>query len=200
MKDNFFRLTAIVLLLHCFAATAKIMGQNNGDGFAFAEPITDPHDLPLTETVLSVPADEPPAEKFYAVVRYQKVEPGMMDEYLKMLDSFKKAIQQRKDKGELRYWRVFRRTFPSGVNVKYDYISVTAFDTGEQLEAWEKLATLNSSGGIVRGEYAVPYLNPLLFVKSRMVDSHPVAEIFPEPGDEKPFITFKIAGKSALYV
>ena len=141
MKDNFFRLTAIVLLLHCFAATAKIMGQNNGDGFAFAEPITDPHDLPLTETVLSVPADEPPAEKFYAVVRYQKVEPGMMDEYLKTMNSWQRAMQQRKNKGEMRYWRLFKRTFPSGTDVDYDYISVTAFDTGAAMEAWEKLTT-----------------------------------------------------------
>lgn len=144
MKDNFIRLLAVTLLLLCLGATAKVMGQTTtANELAFVAQIADPHDQMFAEQVLSVPAlDVPPAQTLYAVVEHMKVLPGKEDDYLKVEKIWKKIHQQRKAKGEIDGWYLFRCVYPGGTDARYEYITVTEYQGSKGLSAvwnWDEL-------------------------------------------------------------
>ena len=124
-----------MLLLLCLGASANVMGQNGADELAIATQISDPHDLSLPSAILSVPADEPPTETFYAVVEHMKVLPGMEDDYLKAEQVWKKIHQGRKSRGEIMDWALFRCDYPGGTNAAYEYATVTNYKSAKEMDA-----------------------------------------------------------------
>jgi hypothetical protein len=76
MKDNLLRLLTVALLILCFGATAKIMGQNTDNQFAIAASTTDPHNMEVSKPAITASVVEPPAETIYATVEHMKVLPS----------------------------------------------------------------------------------------------------------------------------
>lgn len=89
-----------------------------------------------------------PADQFHIVVRYLKVEPGMGEDFKKAMVAWRDIWQQRQDKGEVRYWRLFKRTFPSGANSEYDYITVTAYNDLANLEMHDSYGIADWTKGL----------------------------------------------------
>ena len=155
MKKNL--LLLLVLTIGVFRLTAQDQNTlaftdfNNseytmGVGYSSQNNTVSPaYDLLANE---SMPEGIGATTKFYTVVRFHKIEPGKREEYLKRMESVKTLFQMRKDKGEVRYWNVFKRTFPSGTESEYDYITSMGFDTGEQMEAYDKLTTSDLVKGL----------------------------------------------------
>lgn len=118
-------------------------------GFSKTSLLTDPNlNAVVSEAINEKGSSSGAAQNFYIVVRFHKVEAGKRDEYLKTMESVKNMLQMRKDKGEVRSWSFFKRTFPSGTSSEYDYITSTAFDNGAQMEALEKLTTSDMVNGL----------------------------------------------------
>jgi hypothetical protein len=104
-------------------------------------------------------AQAAPDAPVYLLREYMKVEPGMEEEYLKVEHLWKKVHQRRKDEGKILNWNLSRRSF-YGTNADYDYMTVTAFKSGKELEeaqnmTWEyitkgmspeEIALANSTG------------------------------------------------------
>ncbi len=134
MKDNFMRLLTAVLLILCFGATAKIMGQTADNQYAFAAATTDLQNISISELGSTLVVNEPPAQTFYATVEHMKVVPGKWDDYLEAEKVWKKIHQGRKQRGEIMDWFMFRCTYPNGTDAPYDYITVT-HQTARQLGA-----------------------------------------------------------------
>lgn len=78
-------------------------------------------------------AQTAPDAPVYLLREYMKVEPGMEEEYLKVEQLWKKVHQRRKDEGKILNWNLSRRSF-YGTNADYDYMTVTAFKSGKELE------------------------------------------------------------------
>jgi len=76
-------------------------------------------------------------EQFHVTLRFLKVEPGMTEEFKKTMAVWTKVMQARKDKGDIRYWQYYKRSFPIGSNSEYDYIAVTAFNDLSKVETFE---------------------------------------------------------------
>ncbi len=132
MKDNLMRLLTATLLILCFGATAKIIGQTTDNQYAFAEATTEPHDISISGPGSTVLVTEPPADAIYATVEHMKVLPGKWDDYLEAEKAWKKIHQGRKQRGEIMDWFLFRCTYPGGTDAPYDYITVT-HQTAKQL-------------------------------------------------------------------
>lgn len=73
-------------------------------------------------------------EPVYLLREYMKVEPGMEADYIKLEQTWKKVHLQRKADGGILDWGLYRRVFPSGTNVEYDYMTVTVFKNGQKYE------------------------------------------------------------------
>lgn len=73
-------------------------------------------------------------EPVYLLREYMKVEPGMEADYLKVEAVWKKVHDRRKAEGKIHNWNLSRRVFPSGANQDYDYMTVTSFKSGKELD------------------------------------------------------------------
>jgi len=73
-------------------------------------------------------------EPIYLLREYMKVEPGKEADYIKLEQTWKKVHLQRKADGGIIDWGLYRRVFPSGTNVEYDYMTVTIFKNGQKYE------------------------------------------------------------------
>jgi len=100
-------------------------------------------------------ASATPAESFMVTIRYLKVEPGMSDEFKKTMDVWKKLLQARKDKGEIRYWRLFKRSFPMGAGSAYDYIAISAFNDPATIETFDGYSLSDWAKGLPKEEAAL---------------------------------------------
>lgn len=74
------------------------------------------------------------SEPTYLLREFMKVEPGMEADYLKVEAVWKKVHDRRKAEGKISNWNLSRRIFPSGTNQGYDYMTVTSFKSGKELE------------------------------------------------------------------
>lgn len=84
----------------------------------------------------NVSAQTPSAtDPFYILREYMKVEPGMGEQYLKTEVTWKKVHARRKTEEKIVDWVLYRRLFPSGTNSEYEYMTLTVFKTGKELEA-----------------------------------------------------------------
>ncbi len=75
----------------------------------------------------------------YIQREYMKVAPGMWDDYLKVEQVWKAVHQRRKDEGKILGWTLYRSIYPSGTNAEYDYMTVTRFKSGKELEEAGKM-------------------------------------------------------------
>jgi hypothetical protein len=96
-----------------------------------------------------------PTPQFHIVVRYLKVEPGMGEDFKKTMAVWKDVWQQRKDKGEIRYWNFFKRTFPAGANSEYDYITVTAYNDLANFEMHDSYVMADWTKGLSKENAAI---------------------------------------------
>jgi hypothetical protein len=62
------------------------------------------------------------------------VEPGMFGDYLKAEKVWKSVHQRRQAEGKIIGWDLFRRAYPFGEHTAYDYMTVTRFKSGKELE------------------------------------------------------------------
>lgn len=85
-------------------------------------------------TVFAVQAQDTAYEPVYLLREYMKVQPGMEADYLKLEQTWKKVHLQRKADGGILDWGLYRRVFPSGTNVEYDYMTITIFKNGKKFE------------------------------------------------------------------
>ncbi len=99
-------------------------------------------------------AQNAPDAPVYLLREYMKVEPGMEDEYLKIEQLWKKVHQRRKDEGKILNWNLARRSF-YGTNADYDYMTVTAFKSGKELEEAQTMTWEYITKGMTPDEIAL---------------------------------------------
>ncbi|MBL7782588.1 MAG: hypothetical protein JNM22_15280 [Saprospiraceae bacterium] len=87
-------------------------------------------------------------DSFYVVVRYAKVLPGMGEAYTKLHQVWAKVLQDRQAKGEIMYWRLYKRSFPMGTDASYDYISVIGHRTVASIESYDALDFADFAKGL----------------------------------------------------
>ena len=92
--------------------------------------------VPTTQLSAQTPATDEPV---YILREFMKVEPDMGDDYLKVEKVAKKVHQRRVDEGKIIGWDLFRRVF-NGTNADYDYMVVTRFKNGKDLEEASKMS------------------------------------------------------------
>jgi hypothetical protein len=75
-----------------------------------------------------------PFKPWYVSREMMKVLPGKNAEYLKTEALWKKVHQKRVAEGKIIGWALFRCIVPRGTNTEYDYMTVTTFKSGKELE------------------------------------------------------------------
>jgi hypothetical protein len=73
-------------------------------------------------------------DQYYLLREYTKVEPGKRAEYVKTEQLWKKVHQRRLAEGKIIDWTLYRCVFPSGSNAAYDYMTVTVFKSGKEMQ------------------------------------------------------------------
>jgi hypothetical protein len=99
-------------------------------------------------------AQAAPDAPVYLLREYMKVEPGMDEEYLKVEQLWKKVHQRRKDEGKILNWNLSRRSF-YGTHADYDYMTVTAFKSGKELEEAQNMTWEYITKGMTADEIAL---------------------------------------------
>lgn len=99
-------------------------------------------------------AQDAPDAPVYLLREYMKVEPGMEEEYLKVEQLWKKVHQRRKDEGKILNWNLSRRSF-YGTDAPYDYMTVTAFKSGKELEEAQQMTWEYITKGMTPEEIAL---------------------------------------------
>ena len=104
----------------------------------------------------NVQAQTPAAtDPVYIQREYMKVMPGMWDDYLKVEQVWKAVHQRRKDEGKILGWTLYRSIYPSGTNAEYDYMTVTRFKSGKELEEAAKMTWDYITKGMSKEDLAV---------------------------------------------
>ena len=104
----------------------------------------------------NVKAQTPAAtDPVYIQREYMKVMPGMRDDYLKAEQVWKAVHQRRKDEGKILGWTLYRSIYPSGTNAEYDYMTVTRFKSGKELEEAGKMTWDYITKGMSKEDLAV---------------------------------------------
>lgn len=85
-------------------------------------------------------------------VEYMRTEPGKEEDYLKTEAVWKKIHQKRIANGEILYWALFRRMYPGGTNVAYDYVTVTGYRNGAQLAMKANMSFDKLTEGLTKEE------------------------------------------------
>lgn len=75
-----------------------------------------------------------PFQPVYLVREYMKVKPAMQEDYLKTEALWKKVHQRRIAEGRIISWQLFRLVAPSGTSGEYDYMTVTAYKSGKEMD------------------------------------------------------------------
>lgn len=91
----------------------------------------------------------------YIQREYMKVMPGMWDDYLKAEQVWKAVHQRRKDEGKILGWTLYRSIYPSGTNAEYDYMTVTRFKSGKELEEAGKMTWDYITKGMSKEDLAI---------------------------------------------
>lgn len=91
----------------------------------------------------------------YIQREYRKVAPGMWDDYLKVEQVWKTVHQRRKDEGKILGWTLYRSIYPSGTNAEYDYMTVTRFKSGKDLEDAGKMTWDYITKGMSKEDLAI---------------------------------------------
>lgn len=105
---------------------------------------------------VKVKAQTPTAtEPVYIQREYMKVAPGMWDDYLKVEQVWKAVHQRRKDEGKILGWTLYRSIYPSGTNAEYDYMTVTRFKSGKELEEAGKMTWDYITKGMSKEDLAI---------------------------------------------
>src|SRR5262249_21650048 len=92
--------------------------------------------MPFTVSRTSALAQSPQGTlPRYAQVDYMKTLPGKEPEYIRLeRETWKPLHQARVKNGQLRSWAFFSVRFPSGMDEKYDFVTINTFDRFDQLE------------------------------------------------------------------
>jgi hypothetical protein len=81
-------------------------------------------------TSLSVLAQTP-----YGEVNFVQVHPGMTDTYLNDMKTLKKINNSLKASKTINSWQLYRRVFPSGSSMDFNYATFQVFPSGKEMQA-----------------------------------------------------------------
>lgn len=75
------------------------------------------------------------AQSSYGEVNFVKVLPNMGDTYLKDMKTSKKLQDGRVANKTISSWQLYRRTYPRGSSMEYNYATLTVFPSGKEMKA-----------------------------------------------------------------
>ncbi len=71
----------------------------------------------------------------YGEVNFIDVKPNMNESYLIDVKTSKKLQNARKANKTIISWQLYRRTYPRGSNMEYDYAGFTVYPSGKEMKA-----------------------------------------------------------------
>ena len=71
----------------------------------------------------------------YGEVNFIDVKPNMNESYLIDVKTSKKLHNARKANKTIISWQLYRRTYPRGSNMEYDYVGFTVYPSGKEMKA-----------------------------------------------------------------
>ncbi|HRD06616.1 MAG: hypothetical protein U0V54_15455 [Saprospiraceae bacterium] len=86
-------------------------------------------------TTLSASFDVCKAQNPYGEVNFIKIKPHMNESFLIDMKTSKRLANARKANKTINSWQLFRRTYPRGMDVDFDYASLTVFPSGVEMKA-----------------------------------------------------------------
>lgn len=75
------------------------------------------------------------AQNPYGEVNFVKVNPGMGDSYLDVMKTIKKINNGLKASKTISSWQLYRRVFPSGSSMDFNYATLQIFPSGKEMES-----------------------------------------------------------------
>lgn len=75
------------------------------------------------------------AQNPYGEVNFIEIKPNMNESFLIDMKTSKKLQNGRVLNKTINSWQLYRRTYPRGSNMEYDYASVTVFPSGKEMKA-----------------------------------------------------------------
>lgn len=75
------------------------------------------------------------AQNPYGEVNFIKIKPHMNESFLIDMKTSKKLANARKANKTINSWQLYRRAYPRGTNVDYDYATLSVFPSGVEMKA-----------------------------------------------------------------
>lgn len=75
------------------------------------------------------------AQNPYGEVNFVKIKPNMNESFLIDMKTSKRLANARKANKTINSWQLYRRTYPRGTNVDYDYATLSVFPSGIEMKA-----------------------------------------------------------------
>lgn len=75
------------------------------------------------------------AQNPYGEVNFVKIKPNMNESFLIDMKTSKRLANARKANKTINSWQLYRRTYPRGMNVDYDYATLSVFPSGVEMKA-----------------------------------------------------------------
>lgn len=101
------------------------------------------------------------AQNPFGEVNFIKVKPGMNESYLIDMKTTKKINNALKANKSISSWQLYRRVYPRGSEMDFDYATLTVYPSGAAMEARKDWATLNAPMKDMSAKEIIDYISSL---------------------------------------